>query len=127
MVISSVEQRALVRSQSYKLEKSNKRVSGMEMDFKNNTWLATKSSLIVLDPEFHKLKEEKVPRGQAYNTLNMPDKFTSNITASYDKMKILWYKSNQEMVLYNAKTLEKMSIIRDVVKIGKFQKIRELT
>lgn len=94
----SVPDKCIVPKLFYQIPEGEKRILGMELDFKNNLWVSTSLNLYIINEEFELVKTFSVEKNKSLNTISIPDEFTSNLCISFDKMKILWYKSNYELV-----------------------------
>ena len=89
------------------------------LDYQSKVWVSTRNRLLVLDAEMKLVKEFKVPKSEAYSELSQPDQKAQNLLISYDRMKMLWFKSNYEIVRIHCKSLEILGICKNILKIGK--------
>lgn len=115
---ASFEDETIIEGTSYKLKDSNKTVYGIESDFENKVWISTSKRLTVLDENLKKLKEFKIDPNQAYSNISLPEKGTETLKINFNKMKLVWFKGNFEIVTFNAKRMDVMNIVTGVMNLG---------
>lgn len=119
----SIPDQCIVPSLFYQLPEGEHTVLGMELDFQNKLWVSTVSHLYVINEDFKLVRSYEVEKSRTLNAISSPDQFTSNLCLSFDRMKVLWYKSNYELIQIHTKTLEILTTTKGVVKTGKFSYI----
>lgn len=92
------------------------------MDYDNKIWIALEKKLVIIDSEFNLVKEILINKAHQFNSLNKPEATKHTLKVSFDRMKIMWYKSNYEVVMFNAKTLQVEASNSNIVKTADIEK-----